>query len=49
MFINEKGDPLLVLPEGESAVDTIVVDKVLLTEMRTKFPVWKDADVFEID
>lgn len=47
MFINEKGDPIVILPEG-TAVETIVIDKVSLMEMRTKFPVWKDADTFEI-
>lgn len=48
MFINQKGDPIILLPEGEDAIETIVVEKMPLEEMRTKFPVWKDADTFEI-
>lgn len=48
MVINQRGIPLLSFEENEEAVGTIVLEKSVLTKSRENFPVWKDADNFEI-
>jgi predicted amidohydrolase len=52
--INHCGDTMLIDPLGEVIADagdreqdlTITLEKEKLTEIRQKFPFWKDADPF---
>lgn len=54
--INYSGNSLIIDPLGqvlyhmadEEDVNTIILQKELLEETRTKFPFWKDADSFKI-
>lgn len=47
MVINPLGE-ILYQKEKEEDVFTITLDKDILTETRTRFPFWKDADEFKI-
>lgn len=46
-ILNAKGEELSSICHGEDA-ETIILSKEDLNKFRTKFPVWKDADKFEI-
>jgi predicted amidohydrolase len=54
--INHSGDSMVVDPLGnilyakssETFVHTITLDKKTLTDIREKFPFWKDADPFQL-
>lgn len=48
MLINPKGDILAKCEENEESIATFSLNKEYLEEFRRKFPVWKDADRFEI-
>ena len=47
-LIDMKGMELCVLPSNVQTIKTIDISKDELDKFRTKFPVWKDADKFEI-
>lgn len=47
-LINEKGNTIIRLKDHTEIIETVVLDKESLTNLRHKFPVWKDADDFEI-
>ena len=44
--IDAKGGVMLALPDNQTAVATVELSKESLERVRTKFPVWKDADKF---
>jgi predicted amidohydrolase len=54
--INHSGDSMVVDPLGqvlttnahEVCTQTIALDKLVLEDIRTKFPFWKDADPFQL-
>ncbi|MDR0824430.1 MAG: amidohydrolase [Prevotella sp.] len=47
-MINAMGDEVLSLSPAAEQIGTVSVSKNELERFRTKFPVWKDADKFEI-
>jgi predicted amidohydrolase len=48
MVIDYKGEPILKA-SNQASILTATIEKEKLTAFRTKFPVWKDADSFEIN
>lgn len=46
--VNARGEDILSLPLNQQYVDTVSISKNELHEFRAKFPVWKDADEFDI-
>lgn len=49
ILYSAKGEPLLSAPDGEENILTTAIDLPSLRLFREKFPVWKDADPFELD
>lgn len=47
-LINAKGNEISSIGLNHECVETVYVSKAELEQFRTKFPVWKDADKFEI-
>lgn len=47
-MINARGDDILHMVLNHEQVETVCISKEELNSFRTKFPVWKDADQFEI-
>lgn len=47
-MLDAKGDEVLFIPEGQEQTDTVSISKYELDHFRNKFPVWKDADIFEL-
>lgn len=47
-LINAKGDDILVPLLNPEHIETVQVSKIELENFRAKFPVWKDADKFEL-
>lgn len=47
-MINARGEEILSLPLNQEQVETVYISKSELIEFRNKFPVWKDADEFDI-
>ena len=47
-IINARGDEVLTIAQNIEQTSTISISKIELDHFRTKFPVWKDADKFEI-
>ncbi|MDH6307681.1 omega-amidase [Dysgonomonas sp. PFB1-18] len=47
-LINAKGDEISAIPLNQEQVETVCISKIELEHFRAKFPVWKDADRFEI-
>ncbi|MCP3893774.1 MAG: amidohydrolase [Bacteroides sp.] len=48
ILYSPKGDTLATINDGEEAVATTTLSLSSLHELRKKFPVWKDADLFEL-
>lgn len=48
VLIDAKGDILSSLKDYEEGVETIAISKKMLDDFRNKFPVWMDADKFQI-
>ena len=48
MLINSKGKVLSEFPLTGQTVETYTIDKKALDDFRRKFPVWQDADRFEL-
>lgn len=46
--VDAKGDVMLAMPDGQHAVATVELSKDALERVRTKFPVWRDADRFKL-
>lgn len=46
--INARGDEILSIPLNQTQVETVSISITELKEFRNKFPVWKDADEFDI-
>ncbi len=46
--VNAKGDEILSTSPNVASVETISISKTELEKFREKFPVWKDADKFEL-
>ncbi|MDD2797528.1 MAG: amidohydrolase [Bacteroidales bacterium] len=46
-LINPRGDDVLALAEKETE-ETIEISLIELQNLRQKFPVWKDADIFDV-
>lgn len=47
-LLDFKGRPLITFPENEFSIQTAELDKISLISYRERFPVWKDADSFEV-
>lgn len=47
-LLDFKGTDLLIFPENKTSIQTYTLEKTDLDLYRKKFPVWKDADEFEI-
>lgn len=47
-LINAKGEEISSTILDKEQIETVLISKRELEEFRTKFPVWKDADKFEI-
>jgi predicted amidohydrolase len=48
VMLDYKAKDLLLFAENETSIQTVDIDKKPLNAYREKFPVWKDADQFEI-
>jgi predicted amidohydrolase len=48
VMLDYKANNLLFIPENETNIQTVDIDYTPLKTYREKFPVWKDADQFEI-
>lgn len=48
MLIDAKGTEISSIPLNQETTQTVCIDKAELKKFRNKFPVWKDADRFEI-
>ena len=46
---NAKGENLVDFPDKEQGVRTVSIDISSLRSLRTKFPTWKDDDLFHLD
>jgi len=47
-LINARGEEVFMAPLNETSIETIEISLEELNKFREKFPVWKDADEFEI-
>lgn len=47
-LINAKGEKILSTVLNQESINTVCISKQELNRFRNKFPVWKDADKFEI-
>lgn len=47
-LINARGDEISILELNREQVETIYISRAELEQLRAKFPVWKDADKFDI-
>lgn len=43
-----KGETLASVPDGEAGIVTTSLNLISLQQLREKFPVWKDADTFQL-
>lgn len=48
ILYSPKGEPLTAIPLGEETTATSSLSLLALQEFRQKFPVWRDADAFEL-
>ncbi|MBK5721726.1 amidohydrolase [Dysgonomonas sp. Marseille-P4677] len=47
-LINAKGEEITSIEANKKQVETVYISKTELEQFRNKFPVWKDADNFEL-
>lgn len=47
-LIDAKGDKIIDLGQKQNEISTVYISKKKLEDFRLKFPVWKDADKFEL-
>lgn len=43
-----RGEKMASIPDGEEGIATVTLDLLSLNQFREKFPVWKDADHFQL-
>lgn len=48
-ILNARGEALAEAEEGAETVLVATLDYAPLADLRTKFPVWEDADSFTLD
>lgn len=47
-LINAKGEEITSIEANKNQIETVCISKTELEQFRNKFPVWKDADDFEL-
>lgn len=47
-LLNARGDEISNIEQNRDQVETVYISKTELEQFRNKFPVWKDADTFDI-
>ena len=48
VVFSAKGEVLASVPDGEEGIETVSLSLISLQQLRDKFPVWKDADEFQL-